>query len=114
MVNRVRSARSALEGAARSFDAAACSGPEAVALLEELGAVRRLVDGLIARVAKRGENPAAHTYGTDRSAAELCERLVGISSREAKRAIAVAAGSTHSRQRTSRCARVDCRRARRT
>ena len=112
MVNRVRSARSALEGAARSFDA--CSGPEAVALLEELGAVRRLVDGLIARVAKRVENTAAHTYGTDRSAAELCERLVGISSREAKRAIAVAAGSTHSRQRTSRCARVDCRRARRT
>ncbi len=90
MVNRVRSARSALEGAARTFDARACSGQEAVSLLEELGAARRLVDGLIARVMKRVEDTAAHTYGSDRNAAELCERLVGISSGEAKRAIAVA------------------------
>ncbi len=41
--------------------------------------------------AKRVDDTAAHTYGTDRSAAELYERLVGVSSGEAKRAISVAA-----------------------
>ncbi len=45
---------------------------------------------MLGKAAKRVEDTAAHTYGTDRNAAELCVRLVGVGSGEAKRAIEVA------------------------
>jgi hypothetical protein len=73
----LESARIALEAAARGFDAAECSGTDAVTLLIELGSIRHLADGLVGKVARRAEDTAAHTYGTDRNAAELCSRLVG-------------------------------------
>ena len=59
--------------------------------MEEIGAIRRLADGMLAKAAKRVEDTAAHTYHGDRSAAELCVRLVGVGSGEAKRAIEIAA-----------------------
>ena len=45
--------------------------------MEELGSIRRLVDGMLAKAAKRVEDTAAYTYKGDRNAAELCDRLVG-------------------------------------
>ena len=90
ILGRVRSARSALELAARDFDLSSWSGSDAVVLLEELGAQRRLIDGMLAKAAKRVEDTAEHTRRLDRSAAELCARVTGVSSGEAKRAIAVA------------------------
>jgi hypothetical protein len=87
MLNSLLSAESALEVAARDFDPAACSGAETVAFLEKLGAIRRLTDGMVAKAAKRIEDTAEHTRHTDRSAAELCARVTGVSSGEAKRAI---------------------------
>ena len=91
MLNSLLSAESALEVAARDFDPSACSGAETVAFLEKLGAIRRLTDGMVAKAAKRIEDTAEHTRHTDRSAAELCARLTGVSSGEAKRAIEVVA-----------------------
>lgn len=90
-MNSLLSAESALEVAARDFDPSACGGAETVAFLEKLGAIRRLTDGMIAKGAKRLEDTAEHTRHTDRSAAELCARVTGVSSGEAKRAIEVAA-----------------------
>jgi hypothetical protein len=87
MFDQVVTARKSLEQAARSFDAGTLSGPDAVSTLEALGVVRRLVDGLIAKTAKRVDDTAAHTRRGDRSAAELCARLVGIGPGEARRAI---------------------------
>ena len=87
----LRHARTALEAIARDFDPAACTGDDAVACVKELGIIRRLTDGMVAKAAKRVEDTAAHAYGSDRSAAELTERLVGVSSGEAKRAIETAA-----------------------
>ena len=46
---------------------------------------------MVAKVAKRVEDTAEHTRHRDRSAAELCARVTGVSSGEAKRAIEVAA-----------------------
>ena len=46
---------------------------------------------MLGRCAKRAEDTAAYTYKGDRSAAELCVRLVGGGSGEAKRAIETAA-----------------------
>jgi Domain of unknown function (DUF222) len=87
----LRSARTVLESAAGGFDPARFGGDDAIACMKELGAIRRLTDGMVAKTAKRVEDTAAHTYGTDRSAAELTSRLVGVTSSEAKRAIATAA-----------------------
>jgi hypothetical protein len=86
----LRSARTLLESAAAGFDPSSCSGTEAIAIVTEIGAIRRLADGLLGRAAKRIEDTAAYTYGSDRSASELCERLVGVASGEAKRAIETA------------------------
>ncbi len=86
----LRHAGNALESAARGFDPSACSGQEAIDLVEELGRIRRLADGLLGKAAKRVEDTAAYTYENDRNAAELCSRVTGVSAGEAKRAIEVA------------------------
>jgi Domain of unknown function (DUF222) len=79
-------ARSALEAVATGFDSS-CSGREAIALMEQLGAIRRLTDGVTARVAKRIADTDAHVVHGDRSASALCARIVGVGSGEARRAI---------------------------
>ncbi len=83
-------ARTALEAAARGFDPSACSGDDAIAIVEEIGSIRRLADGMLGKAAKRVEDTAAYTYKNDRNAAELCQRLTGVCTSEAKRAIDVA------------------------
>ena len=80
-------ARTALEAAARGFDPSACSGDDAIAIVKEIGSIRRLADGVLGKAAKRVEDTAAYTYKNDRNAAELCQRLTGVSTGEAKRAI---------------------------
>src|SRR4051812_17945112 len=91
MVERIRSVNAELRSVAHELDAETCSGQEALDLVEALGVTRRLVDGMVARAAKRVEDTAAHTYGGDRNAAEVVERLVGVTTGEAKRGIEVAA-----------------------
>ncbi len=86
MKKHLVAARSALEAAARSFDAG-CSGREAVELMEELGTITRLADGMTGRVAKRVADTQAHVRHGDRSAAEFCGRVAGVGTGEAKRAI---------------------------
>jgi hypothetical protein len=84
-------ARTALEAAAAGFDPSGCSGDDAIAIVKEIGSIRRLADGVLGKAAKRVVDTAAYTYKNDRNAAELCERLTGVSRSEAKRAIEVAA-----------------------
>jgi hypothetical protein len=90
MIERIRSVRAELEAIAQEWDAEACSGPDALAVTDELGGVRRLVDGMVARAAKRLADTGAFGIEGDRNAEETVERLVGISTGEAKRAIQVA------------------------
>ncbi len=82
----LRTARTALEAIAQSFDAT-CSGRAAVGLLEELATIRHLADGVTARVSKRiAETNVFVAYG-DRTAQELCARLGGVGTGDARRAI---------------------------
>ncbi len=90
MLDHLLSAEKALEVAARDFDPSSCSGQEAIDVVEAIGSIRRLADGMLAKAAKR-EDTAAYTYKGDRNAAEACERLVGVSTGEATRAIEAAA-----------------------
>ena len=87
MFEDVLSARSTLEVAARDLDAGRCSGTQAVDLVEALGAIRRLTDGMLAKASKRVAETNAHLAHGDRTAAELCARIVGVGSGEARRAI---------------------------
>ena len=82
--------QSASERVARDFDPR-CSGQEAIDIVTVVGRVTRLMDGVLGRAAKRVEDTTAYTYTGDRSASELCVRLVGGGSGEAKRAIETAA-----------------------
>jgi Domain of unknown function (DUF222) len=90
IMDDLRTAESALETAAADFDASVCTGREAIDLVEVLGRQRRLIDGMIAKAAKRVEDTAAYTYDGHRNTGELCEKLVGVASGEAKRAIETA------------------------
>ena len=85
-----RNTRIAVEALAQAFDPASGSGDDAIACMKDLGIIRRLTDGMVAKTAKHVDDTAAHTYGADRSAAELTSRLVGVTTGEAKRAIEVA------------------------
>ena len=87
MFEDVLSARSTLEVAARDLDAGRCSGAQAVDLVEALGAIRRLTDGMLAKASKRVAETNAHLAHGDRTAAEFCARIVGVGSGEARRAI---------------------------
>ena len=82
----LRSARSALEAIAQGFDTS-CSGRDAVALLAELAPIQHLVDGVAARASKRIADTNVFVAYGDRTAQELCARISGVGSGDAKRAI---------------------------
>jgi hypothetical protein len=90
MLQVVRSVRERLEKLARDFDPDLLTAEQAVWLVEQLGAIRRLIDGMLAKAAKRVEDTQAHKSSGDRDAAVLCARAVGIGVREARRAIETA------------------------
>lgn len=91
MIERIRSARADMEVMAGELDVAGCSGRDALDLLAELGALRRLVDGMLTRATKRVDETGAYTYDGDRSTAETYARVVGTDRGEARRVIEVAA-----------------------
>ena len=79
MLTKIRSSRSALAEVARAFDVAALSGEDAVAVVAELGKIRRLTDGMLAKAAKRVKDTEAPMCGGDRGAEDqlACETGVG-------------------------------------
>lgn len=67
------------------FDGARLTGDEAVGLVRELGAVRRLVDALAGKAAVRIDETVAYRRACDRSAADTLAKALGISAGEARR-----------------------------
>src|SRR6266550_6117459 len=90
MYEVVRWVRERLEKLASDFDPGSLTGEQAVWLVEQLGAIRRLIDGMLAKAAKRVDDTHAHKSSGDRDAAGLCARAVGVGVREARRAIETA------------------------
>jgi hypothetical protein len=60
MFDSLASARSALDEIARDFDASALSPQAALRVVDELGVIRRVVDGMTAKAAKRAIDGDAH------------------------------------------------------
>jgi len=91
LLDEIGAACDVLTSAASRLDPGALTGPQAVTALAELGVLHRLVEGIVGKVAKRVDDTGAHTRGTDRNAAELTARVVGVSPATARRAIETAA-----------------------
>jgi hypothetical protein len=72
---------------AAELDADALSPSEAVRALDDLGAARRVLDGMIARVAKRVEDTGTASVVGERSAAALVARKLGVGVSEARTTI---------------------------
>jgi hypothetical protein len=51
--------RNALEAAARDFDPSACAGEDAVRVIEVVGTILKLADGILGKAAKPGDPPGA-------------------------------------------------------
>src|SRR3954451_7408828 len=76
MFASLTTARSELEAIALSFDASAFEGHEALRVVDELGAIRRVVDAMLAKTAKRVADTDAHAANGDRSAASSTTKLI--------------------------------------
>ncbi|MDQ1467302.1 MAG: hypothetical protein QOH10_1717, partial [Actinomycetota bacterium] len=68
MFSVVRWVRERLETLARDFEPGLLTGEQAVWLVEQLGALRRLIDGMLAKAAKRVDDTHAHKSSGDRDA----------------------------------------------
>ena len=92
MFDTLTTTRTDLETLAREFEPRMLTGEEAVRVVRELGAVRRLVDGILGKAAWRVEDTSAHRRNgeNDRDAAQLVGRAVGVEASEARRAIRTA------------------------
>jgi hypothetical protein len=82
MFDTITATRTALETLARDFEPRALSAEQAVRAVTELGAIRRLVDGLIGKTALRVEETTAYQRNgrSDRDAAQLVGHAVGADS----------------------------------
>src|SRR5262245_57430320 len=84
MFDVITSARESLEALASEFDASSLSDGDAAHVVDELGAIRRVVDGMLARAAKR----VADVRGRD--AAPSLARSLGVPTGDVRSAIETA------------------------
>lgn len=92
MFDMLTPTRAALETLALELEPRTLTGEQAVRAVAELGAIRRLVDGMLGKTANRVHETSAHTRsgGSDRDAAQLVSRAVGADASEARRVISTA------------------------
>jgi len=87
MFDTLRTVRAGLEGVARDFEPETLSGEQAARAVRELGVIRRLTDGLLAKAAKRVDDTMAHAKSGACDAAQFLANELGVGSGEARRAI---------------------------
>jgi hypothetical protein len=85
MFDLLSSARSSIEAFALDFDASSLSSEDALRAVAELGAIRRVADGMLAKAAKRVADSGA------RDASASMARDLGVSANEVRSAIRTAA-----------------------
>jgi hypothetical protein len=76
-----------MQGAVNGLDVASLTGMEAARLVQRLGRLKRLTDGLLAHAALRIDETNAHHGHGERSAAEFCARRGGAEQSEMRAAI---------------------------
>ncbi len=91
MFAALTTARSELDAISLEFDASLLAGNEALRVVDELGAIRRVVDGMLAKTAKRVADTNAHAAQGDRNAATAVARSLGVGAGEVRGAMDTAA-----------------------
>ncbi len=86
MFDRLVAARNSLDEIAAGFDASGLSPEAAVRVVQELGAIRRVVDGMTAKAAKR----VVETNTGSMGGISLVARTLGVPNGEVRRAIETA------------------------
>ncbi len=92
MFTSFATARDALEGVARDFDASTLTGDDARRAVDELGMIRRLTDAMLAKAAKRVSD---RFTSSEQSGAEFVARSLGVSPGEVRAAIGTASQLEH-------------------
>ena len=92
MFSSLAAARETLEAVARDFDASTLTGKDARRAVEELGRIRRLADGMLAKAAKR---VADRTARSEPNGAASVARSLGVTPGEVRGAIETAAQLEH-------------------
>jgi hypothetical protein len=87
MCTSLRSLRRSVEAAGRDYDARELSGDGAVRAMEDLGAIRHVIDGMLARTAKQVADTDVHLRRGERSAPAFVARSLGMSVGEVRSAI---------------------------
>jgi hypothetical protein len=87
MFDQLTTTRAVLHGLAREFEPGTLTGEQAVRVVEDLGVIHRLTEGLLAKAAKRVADTSAHLRDGDRDAAQFYARAVGVEASEARRVI---------------------------
>jgi hypothetical protein len=95
MFASLTAARSELDAIALDFDASTFAGNEALRVVDELGAIRRAVDGMLAKTAKRVADTNAHAENGDRTAEKAVARSLGVGAGEVRSAIDTAEKLEH-------------------
>jgi hypothetical protein len=90
MLDAIDAMRSAMEELATSFDPCALTHDQAARVVEGLGAIHRLTEGLLGQAAKRVAETSGTGRGGVRDAARQYARAVGIDASDARRAIETA------------------------
>jgi hypothetical protein len=90
MFASLASVRQAVEALARDFDAGSLTPAQSVRAVRELSAIRNVVDGLVAKAAKRVADTDAHRCRGARSAEALLAHALGATSGEARAVIELA------------------------
>jgi hypothetical protein len=81
------SVRQAVDALVRDFDAGSLTAAQSVRAVRELSAIRNVVDGLVAKAAKRVADTDAHRRSGARSAESLLATTLGATTGEARDAI---------------------------
>src|SRR3954470_15825972 len=90
MFPSLTAARSWLEAIALGSDASGFARCEALRVVDELGAIRRVVDAMLAKTAKRVDATNAHAGHGDRDAASAVARSLGVGAGEVRDAMKTA------------------------
>ncbi|MDQ1454439.1 MAG: hypothetical protein QOH28_59 [Actinomycetota bacterium] len=90
MFASLASSRNLLDDVARTFDASSLSAEAVLRAVDELGAIRRVVDGMLAKAAKRVDETNAHGGVGAHNAAALVARTLGVGTGEVRAAIQTA------------------------
>ena len=90
MFSRIEQVRNDLAQFAAEYEPDTFDGAGAVRVMSELAIMQRLLDGLIARTAKRVDDTHAHARTADRSGAALAARLIGTETSRMNAAVATA------------------------